>query len=402
MEGSAETGRVERDLEHTRARLDATLGALQQKLSPGQMVDETMSWFKESGGGDFGRNLGRNVRDNPIPVALIGVGIGWLMLGGGRSRGERDGDWNEAGGVGYRGYDAPRYGGQRYGATAMDHEPLPYEAAAYDDLASKAHEAGTRVQRNAGESDDTYNERFYAAKGTAIGVTRQVGETLAAFRDRVEMAIEAAADRVRQMGRQVSSQVSSMAGGGGDRASGAARQGRESMRGLYGYGQSAAASVRDNAEYATDKAWDAGARTADYLKDQPLLMGVLGVAVGAVLGMLVPPTRYEREITGDLRRSLGDQARGMASEISQKASRVAEEVLDTASEAAKREGLTGVSPGGVAQQAREGVSDVAGRARKVVEETAAAGRTSLERELGGTSKTEGAQSVDHGDRRPVS
>jgi len=395
MEGSAETGRIERDLEHTRARLDATLGALQQKLSPGQMVDETMSWFKESGGGEFGRNLGRNVRENPIPVALIGIGVGWLMLGGGRGRGEHGTDLDE--GTGYRGYDAPRYGAPDYATTETTHQPLPYEAAAYDDLATKAHEAGARVERQADESDDLYHERVYTAKGSAVGVTRQVGETLSTFRDRVETAIEAAADRVRRLSRQVGSQVSSLAGGASDRAGDATRQGRAGMRSLYGYGQSAAGSARDGADYASDKARDA----ADYLKDQPLLMGVLGVTVGAVLGMLVPPTRYERELAGDLRRSLGEQARGVASEITQKAARVAEDVLDTAGEAARREGLTNVSPGGVAQQAREGAADAVGRVRAVVEETAAAGRESLERELGSTSKAEGTQSADNGDRRPV-
>jgi len=393
MEGSAETGRIERDLEDTRARLDATLGALQQKLSPGQMVDETMSWFKESGGGEFGRNFGRNVRENPIPVALIGIGVGWLMLGGARGGREKTPDWREGEDAGYRGYDAPRYGVSSYGSTETTHQPLPYEAAAYDDLATKANEAGALVVRQADESDDLYHERVYTAKGSTVGVTRQIGETLSTFRDRVETAIEAAADRFRRM----SQQVGSLASDAGDRAGGIASQGRAGLSSLYGYGQSAAGSARDGAGYASDKARDA----AEYVKDQPLLMGVLGVTVGAVLGMLVPATRYEREIAGDLRRSLGDQARGVMSEISQKAARVAEDVLDTASDAAKREGLTGVSPGGIAQQAREGVADAAGRVRAVVEETAAAGRESLERELGSASKTEGAQSVDHGDRRPI-
>ena len=38
MEGSADTGRIERDLEETRSRIDSTIDALQQKLSPGEMV----------------------------------------------------------------------------------------------------------------------------------------------------------------------------------------------------------------------------------------------------------------------------------------------------------------------------------------------------------------------------
>ena len=71
---------IERDLAQTRARLDATIDALQQRLSPGEMVDQAIGYVKESGGGEFGRNLMLSVRDHPIPVALIGVGVAWLML----------------------------------------------------------------------------------------------------------------------------------------------------------------------------------------------------------------------------------------------------------------------------------------------------------------------------------
>jgi hypothetical protein len=419
MGGSDDTDRIERDLEHTRARLDATLGALQQKLSPGQMVDEAMNWFKEGDGAEFGRNFGRSVRDNPIPAALIGVGVVWMMASATRGS-RRDVDWDDDRRSrtfgGYRGYAATDYG--RYGSNegAM-HQPLPYEAAAYDDLASKAHEAGARVQREAGESDDAYQERVYTAKGSTLGVTRQVGETLAVFRDRVETALEAAADRFRQMGHRVSdmargagSQASGMADRAGGYAGAAAQQGRAGLRSVYGYGQSAAYSAREGASYAAEQAWDAGARAADYVKDQPLLMGALGLAVGAVLGMLVPPTRYEREVAEDLRRNLGEQARGAASEVGQRAMRVAEAVLDTAHESARREGLTGMSPSGVAHSAREQVTDVAGRVRTVVEDTLESGREALDRELSSgnkdasgtdTSKTSAERPGEHGDRRPV-
>ena len=35
--------------------------------------------------GDFARNLGNEVRANPLPVALIGAGLAWLMMSNGRS-----------------------------------------------------------------------------------------------------------------------------------------------------------------------------------------------------------------------------------------------------------------------------------------------------------------------------
>ena len=66
-EGSLETSEIERELDDTRSRLDATIGALQHKLAPATMVDQTVAYFTEGGGVELGRNLGRSMRDNPIP-----------------------------------------------------------------------------------------------------------------------------------------------------------------------------------------------------------------------------------------------------------------------------------------------------------------------------------------------
>src|SRR3712207_4196357 len=192
MEGSTDTRHIERDLEDTRSRLDATIDALQQKLSPGQMVDQAVTYFKEGGGVEFTHNLGRTVRDNPLPVLLIGAGIAWLAVSGttsrrdtGSERGYRRGrNWagyDRAGSTAYgdeeRGYaeyaTPPDYGTPRYdtagahGSAAMagaePREPLPYEAAAYDDLATKANEAGSRLVREQDEAEEAYQERVYTA-----------------------------------------------------------------------------------------------------------------------------------------------------------------------------------------------------------------------------------------------
>ena len=79
---SADSSTAERRVDEARGRLDANLDALQQKLSPGQMVDEAMSYFRHGSGAEFGRNLTRSVREQPLPVALVGVGLAWLMFTG--------------------------------------------------------------------------------------------------------------------------------------------------------------------------------------------------------------------------------------------------------------------------------------------------------------------------------
>ena len=66
--------------------------------------------------------------------------------------------------------------------------------------------------------------------------------------------------------------------------------------------------------------------------------------------------------------------------------------MESAQEASRREGLVGADGPKLASATRERVADVAGRARNVVEETAAAGREAVKRELtgNGNTKTAGA------------
>ena len=71
---------LEREAEQTRSQLAQTLGELRQRITPGQLVDQAVDYAKDSGGGQFVRNLSRQATSNPMPVALIGAGMAWLML----------------------------------------------------------------------------------------------------------------------------------------------------------------------------------------------------------------------------------------------------------------------------------------------------------------------------------
>jgi len=75
---------IEREVEATRGDLDRTVEALKEKMTPGQLVDEVM----DAMGGpvqEMAANLGAQVRANPLPLALIGAGVAWLIFGRGSS-----------------------------------------------------------------------------------------------------------------------------------------------------------------------------------------------------------------------------------------------------------------------------------------------------------------------------
>jgi len=71
---------LERDVAEERARVDAALDEVQRRLTPGQLIDEVLHHGRGAGT-DFVANLGRTLAANPIPTALVGVGLMWLLLG---------------------------------------------------------------------------------------------------------------------------------------------------------------------------------------------------------------------------------------------------------------------------------------------------------------------------------
>lgn len=46
---------------------------LRERITPGQLVDQAVDYARDSGGGMFVRNLGRQTTANPLPVALAGL-----------------------------------------------------------------------------------------------------------------------------------------------------------------------------------------------------------------------------------------------------------------------------------------------------------------------------------------
>ena len=87
--GSKSPDEVQREVRQSRAEVEETLDAIQERLSPGQLFEQAVDYMRSSNGTDFFRNLGTAVRDNPVPVALVGTGLAWLMVAGSRSRRRR-------------------------------------------------------------------------------------------------------------------------------------------------------------------------------------------------------------------------------------------------------------------------------------------------------------------------
>jgi hypothetical protein len=77
--------RLKREAEGMRWQLSETLDELRGRMTPGRVVDQVIDYTRDGPVGKFLRNLGREVREKPMPLVLIGIGIAWLMLSSSRT-----------------------------------------------------------------------------------------------------------------------------------------------------------------------------------------------------------------------------------------------------------------------------------------------------------------------------
>lgn len=241
---------IEREVEQTRGDLDRTVEALKSKMSPGQLLDEAMSAFGGGAGGQMFANLGTQVRDNPLPVALIGAGVAWLMMGQG-SRGSGAGSLRED-----RSFspNAPSMGAEAY-----------------------------RV-------DPTYGEQ--GAEGR-VGGPQGAGEA--------HGLVDKASDMASNIGEQAKAGASKVAD--------AAASAKEAVT-------SRVSDALHGASAAGHQAADYGRQVQDTLatlfRNEPLIVGALGLTVGIAVGAALPATSLENKYVGELRDKVVDKGKEVA------------------------------------------------------------------------------------------
>lgn len=77
------TAELERQAEIARAQVADTAESIRNKMTPGQLIDEFSGLFTGGDGAAALGNLKSQIRDNPLPLTLIGTGLAWLVLGQG-------------------------------------------------------------------------------------------------------------------------------------------------------------------------------------------------------------------------------------------------------------------------------------------------------------------------------
>jgi len=230
---TAETDKIEQDINRSRHALNDTIEQLGGKLSPGQIVDEALGLARGQLG-SLTANLGRQVRDNPIPLLLIGAGIGMLVL--------------NRGGHG-------------------QHQPSLSE----DDWRAEHHfrkveQARASVTRGTDETEHGFSRRLHEAQAAALDLKQHAGEALDAFQARVTRTVEGLERRAANVRDSVQAGVSK-----------------------------AGAYVGEQARNVGAMAADAKDQAGAFYNENPLAAGSLGLAIGALIGALAPLSSVERD-----------------------------------------------------------------------------------------------------------
>jgi hypothetical protein len=215
------------------------------------------------------------IRQNPIPAALAGIGVGWLIMKvreNAQMRSSRSGGSYSSSYGQYRqygGYPSSQRRGMYYG--------------------------GQMSQQGGGQS-----------------LTGKAQDTMSQATDKVQGAMSQAAGKAQDTMSQVTDKAQDMGGQLQDQAQ----------------------RMADQAQYQAYRAKGWFARTMD---ENPLAIGLVAVAAGALAGMAVPETDQEREWMGPARDQLVDKAQDVAQDTATKAQRVAKRATDAAKDVAKDE-----------------------------------------------------------------
>ena len=229
------------------------------------------------GSGDFVNALQDAVRENPISAALIGMGVLWMFMGGSKT--------SLFGGGGRK--SIFRTAGQ--GAEAV--------AGAVRDTAA-------RVGSSVGQAADAAAETAFQVAGGVRQASAAVGEGASRTAGQAADAVASAYDATTNAASRAADTISN------------------------------ATTSAAHAMQETGTTWGSTVQQniADLFERQPLLLGAVGIAIGAGIAASIPTTEAENKV-------MGDASDFVREAVTEKAAQV-KEMADAALHEAKAQGLT--------------------------------------------------------------
>ncbi|MBX7251794.1 MAG: DUF3618 domain-containing protein [Candidatus Promineofilum sp.] len=300
---------IRQQISHTRALMGTTITEIGERLSPDYILDKAKTSVREATVGRFkdmsyeanrrvegmSNSVGDSVRANPLPVALIGLGLGWLLMSERSKRQSYDTRGYRT--TGYRYYESDE------GPGRMDQARYRLNEAG-EAVQDRAAEFGSRVGERAQQIGENVSETAQRTTEAVRDTAHRVGETVG---QRAEMAQERATD----MGMQARNEAERLAAEARWRAQAGVQQTRQTF-------------------------WEV-------MENNPLTLGAVVLIAGAAVGAAIPSTEYENRLLGETRDRLMEEARTRAQDTVGRVQTVLHEAqtaaVTEARNAAQRENL---------------------------------------------------------------
>jgi hypothetical protein len=359
------------DISSTRSRMDETLDELGDRLNPRRLVDDIFAYFSGpktrdtavrvgESASEFSQNLGRTIRENPVPSLLIGAGVAWLMFGD--SQAERKAQRQQlarrrrqlrGSELAFDYGDAPEREyvgtGAGYMADEAYYERFYDDEFEDDDYSMTSPEAGSKsMYEKAKEATATAGE---TVSDVAASAGKGIAEAASSVAETVKDATSSAASVAASAVSSTASSLASGITGAGESVAGGARRilrkGKRTGAGAYRYGASSgrqAARSLGQQQHQLVELYDRAAdRYHEASREYPLAVGAGCLALGMLTGLLVPRTQREDEWMGDASDELRHDAWETGEELVERGKQVASATAHKAAQAAEQHGLSGES-----------------------------------------------------------
>ena len=308
--GQDDPAAIRAGINETRERLSDTLSEIGERLNPHVMKEQVTERVKE---GIREATIGRvehmarsaantvnttrstlmdTVRDNPVPAAMVAIGLGWMLINGRR-------------GSDVSGYSRSEYERDSYGATGSYARSnnfagsYPYDTEYGSDYADVGDESGSSTL---GGVRGRASNAAHAVRDRASDVADRTRHAASSVKDTMSTRTSEIAGTVSEKARHAASSVSNRARGVADSVSTRTVQGKR--------------------------------RVEDAFQDNPLAVGAVTLALGMLAGYAAPRTEREVELFGDARARVADRVSDVVDEAKEKAQHVASRVVDETKRAA--------------------------------------------------------------------
>jgi len=171
-------------------------------------------------------------------------------------------------------------------------------------------------------------------------VQSSTGSKEAGIGDHVQSGVDQVKDTAGDMVSQVQGGVSTAADGIGNVADTAVQGAEAVVGGVADSVTSVASGVQSTVSSAGSQVKQMPSRLRHMVEENPMRLGLVGVALGSAVALAVPETRRENEVLGEARDSIVERAQSTAQTTLQKVQHVAEEAGNTVEKEAKYAGLT--------------------------------------------------------------